>query len=166
MAAKPLPLADEESHTQLVDWAATKGKPKRAKTIGDAPWERALREARAMMQTAVWAGANARHYAAAYELLHARVYGVAPAEMNPAGRMRATWLAAKMLRDHFDGDVMEMASFVRWAWAREVERERWRRENGREGARITVGFMFGGALVTDYRVAMARKRCRSSCSSL
>lgn len=149
---------EPESQTRLMDWAGQKPAKRKSSTIGDAAWAKACEQAKAMMASADWREATARHFAATYELLHERVYGVLPAELTPHGRSLCAAMAAQLLERQFGGDEAQMASYLRWAWAREHEREKWRRENGRGGGRITPRLMFGGSLVTDYRVAEARRK--------
>jgi hypothetical protein len=45
---------------------------------------------------------------------------------------------------------------MRWVWRREAAREQWRRVKGQGGGRIGPWFMFSGALLTDWRLAVAR----------
>lgn len=153
---------DPESQTELIDWAATRKRgPSRPSSIGDASWLKAREQADGMMRGGDWTGAIARHFAAAYELLHERVYGVAPAEMTPPYRSISAAMAARLLEKEFGGDPDKMADFMRWAWSREKGREEWRRKNnGGRGGRITPRTMFGGYLVTDYRVDVARRAKR------
>jgi hypothetical protein len=161
MAARQLEACPEiddeirESSTRLA--ASCKPRRARAKTISEAPWEKARRQARDMMASGDWSDAIPRHFVAAYELLHEKVYGVAPAELNSKTRVQASYVAAACLSKQFGGDVAEMAAFMRWSWEREMSREKWRREQGRQGGRLGVSLQFG-AVVTDYRLAMARSK--------
>jgi len=147
-----------ESSTQLAVMCTRKRKP-RAKTISEGSWEKALKQAREMIASGEWDDALPRHYVAAYALLHEKVYGVAPAELTAAARLRAAGLVAGCLDRQFGGDKAEMAAMMRWTWQREVAREKWRRENDRSGGRIGVHLQFG-ACVSDYRVDKARRSAR------
>lgn len=131
-----------------------KNKPK---TIAAAVFGRAVAEVEAMLQTGDWSGAGARHLVALYDRLHTKCYDVAPAELGPSERFHACIAAGNMIRREFEGDVVAAAEFMIWAWERELDREEWRRQNGRDGGRIGVRLMFGGALVTDYRLHLARR---------
>lgn len=148
---------ERDSGTTLAGWALAGGPRKaRARTIPDAAWERARREAEAMMRTGEWGEALPRHFVAAYALLHERVYGVADGELAPPVRLRAAAAASRCLDHEFGGDRGAMAEMVRWAWQRELEREKWRRANGRQGGKLTAWLQFG-RVVTDYRLAQARR---------
>jgi len=157
-----VPPADPEvevASAQLNTWLERKTKP-RAKTIGNGAWEDARREAQAMMGAGDWSAATPRHFVAAYEMMHTKVYGVAPAELTPQGRMAAAGAAYRILEKEFEGDRQEMADFVRWTWVRENTREqKLRAGNTRYGGfRVGWRLQFGPALVTDYRLAKARRQ--------
>lgn len=148
----------------LDDWAneTVTGKPKgekrNTKSIATAQFDRARVEVEAMMKSGEWEGTSARHLVALYALMHERVYGVAAAELGPKERYTSCLRAGTLVKREFGGDYVEAVEFMRWAWTREKSREKWRRENGKDGGRIGPGLMFGGALLTDYRLAMARRR--------
>jgi len=127
------------------------------KTIAAAVFNRALTEADEMLRSGNWEGAGVRHLVAAYDRCHTRCYGVEPAELGPSERFNASMLAATMLKREFNGDLVGMVEYMLWAWERELDREKWRRENGRDGGRIGVRLMFSGALLTDYRLHLARR---------
>lgn len=154
-----VPEADDEireSAAQLIELCRRKPRVMKTKSISDGPWEKARRQAAEMIRSGHWEDAIPRHFVAAYAILHEMVYGVAPAELTPVSRLRAARTASLCLQREFGDDAAEMADFLRWTWTREREREKWRRANGREGGRIGVYLQFG-ALVTDYRLAIARK---------
>jgi hypothetical protein len=131
------------------------------KTMAAAVFNRALAEVDQMLRSGVWDGASARHLVALYDVMHQRAYGVAAAELGPAERYNAGLLAGNMLKREFGGDLVDMVNFMLWAWQREIEREAWRRENGRDGGRIGVRLMFNNALLTDYRIHLARRGRRT-----
>lgn len=120
-----------------------------------------LDEVNAMLREGKWSEATAKHFVALYADLHFRVYGIEPADLDPKQRLAAVSMASSMMQNEFGGSAIEMAEFVRWAWSREKERETWRRENGRQGSRLTWRFQFGRSLLTDYRLERARKAARS-----
>lgn len=94
-----------------------------------------------------------------YGLLHEKVYGVtAVGELCNKEFLGARSAAKKTLEKEFNGDVTAVLQFFRWVWNREKEREQWRRENRQEGSRITWRKMFSAGLVTEYRLALARKK--------
>lgn len=128
----------------------------RPKVIAASVFNRSLVEVDEMIRSGDWSGATAAHLVALYERMHEKCYGVAPAELGPTGCYDARNLAAGMMRREFSNDPTEMVQYMRWAWEREMEREEWRRKNGRDGGRVGVRLMFGGALLTDYRLHLAR----------
>lgn len=144
---------------KLIDKGASK---RRTPTISDKEWEIAKKEAWRRMQSANWEGAQPRVFAALYALLHERVYSVAPSELTPQIRAYATGAAKRMLAREFDDKPEEMAVFMRWAWMREQKREAWRRENNRDGGRISWTLQFNGSLITDWRLEQSRKPARAS----
>ena len=63
-------------------------------------------------------------------------------------------------RTHFGNEPQELADFIWWTWKREIGREKYRRENGRDGGSISWALQFSGRLLTDYRISMARESTR------
>lgn len=129
----------------------------RPKTIAASQFGRARVEVEAMIDTDNWDGVTSRHLVALYDVMHTEVYGVEPGELGPAERHNAAMMAANLTKREFGGDFKKTVEFMRWAWGREAESEKWRRENNRINARrIGARLMFSGSLVTDYRVFLAR----------
>lgn len=149
-----------QAGADFVAWARSKGEKKpRAKTIGNAAWDKARAQAKEFMASGKWEDATPRHYVAAYELMHELVYSVTPTELDSKMRLAAAGMAKAMLDRDFGGESAEMAEYLRWVWQREQEREKWRRANGQDGVRIGWRLMFNGKnLLTDFRVAKVRKR--------
>lgn len=108
--------------------------------------EKFIAEAREMMRTGRWEGAQPAHFLAAWAYLHTAVYGVAPPELEREEWAGAVNSVKKLLRDECRGRPEVMVSYVRWFWRREKEREDWRRKNQREGR------------VVNWRDAFARRR--------
>jgi hypothetical protein len=124
----------------------------------------AREEMLAMVKARDWKGATGNHFVELYAWCHEKVYGVEPGEIRgtskaaTTARKAAISMASRMLNSEFEGAV-GMANYLHWAFKREVEREKWRVENGREGGRITWRLVFAaGSLLTDYRIARARQR--------
>jgi hypothetical protein len=130
---------------------------KSRKTVGASVFNRARTEAEEMKRSRDWSGATARHLVALYDLMHEQVYGVEALELGPAERHKAMLLAGNFVKHHFGGDVEACVAFLRWVWTREMDREKWRRENGRSGQRIGIRLMLSTSLLTDYRVDLARR---------
>ena len=135
---------------------------RRSKSIGASVFNRALAEVDSMIESGDWSEATARHLVALYDRMHEKCYGVEAIELGPSERYNATMMAANMLRHKFNGDMSEAIAFMRHTWTEEIRKEKWCRENGRErNFRIGVRLMFGGQLVTDYRLALARRSSRT-----
>ena len=128
----------------------------RAKTITPSKMSVAAREASAMMGTGDWSEAQGRHLVALFCLLHEKVYGV-DSGMTSAECFFASGMAKQLMDRDFGGDPGALVAFVKWTWEREVSREKWRRENQKDGGSIGYRLQFGGRLVTDYKLAMARR---------
>ncbi len=116
-----------------------------------------------IVKTKTWASLQPVHFVELYVLGHKAVYGVEPAELTGSGkgasnaRKGAASAAGRMLRQEFGDRPTEMVRFFDWVWKREQGREQWRKENGREGGRLTWQVMIAGrAILTDYRAAKLR----------
>lgn len=155
---------------QLAAWAATSEKPKspgpkKAKTLhgtSDAQMLKHLDEVTEMLRTKKWNLAGPQHFVALYADLHFRVYGVQDLALDSKNRAYAKSAARRMLAEDFGSDPGAMAAFVAWTWTREREKEAWRREKGIDRGRMQWRFQFGKALLVDYRLAVERKKSRSS----
>jgi hypothetical protein len=123
----------------------------------DERFKKTIDEVVVRMGSGDWTDTRPMHFVAMFALLHHRVYGVEAHELTTAERVRASTLAGHMLREHFGDDAGAMAAYVRWAWQREKQRETWRRTNARTGGRLMARFVFGGALLTDYHLDLARR---------
>jgi len=153
------PFDTDDLAKSLDVWATRKPRAK-SKGVGDKPMRKAADEAEHFMRTGEWDAARPIHFVALYAHLHESVYGAAPVELGPTERLHACGAAKRMLEKHFDHQSAEMAAFMRWAWTREKGREQWRRDNDRSGGRIGWSLMFNGALLTDFRIDLARTRLR------
>lgn len=149
-----LPPASDESLDSF-----GRARAKRPRGVSQKRFDEALARAAAMAASGDWSGAKAIDFVALFSAMHERVYGVAPA-LSPAERLKASFVAAATMRAHFGNEPQELADFVWWTWKREKEREKFRRENGREGGSISWALQFSGRLLTDYRIAMARESAR------
>lgn len=128
-------------------------------SIGAKRQERFAREMTEMRESGDWDCAEPAHFVALFVWMHTRVYEVEPIELTKGTEYAlAARFAKTMLVTHFKSNVDATMEFMRWAWRRESEREQWRRDNGKDGGRLTARFFFSGTLVTDYRIAMARQR--------
>jgi hypothetical protein len=127
---------------------------KKSTTIPNSRWDKAVRGAKACITTGDWTDAKPLEFVALYEMLHTRVYRVAPVELGSAQRMRAMAMAVRLLAQFTDTN--EMAAFFRWVWLREEKREAWRKQTGASGGRISWYLQFDGRLVTDWRLERNR----------
>ena len=142
-------------------FARKTGKRKRPPSVSVNGWDKAKEDAGHRLGTGEWQEVKATTWVATYALLHEKVYGVAPVELRGKSVVWAAAMASKLLREEFDGDAGAMGEFIRWTWKRERGREEWRRaKNNGAGGRIGWKLQFGGALLTDYRLELARKADR------
>lgn len=116
-----------------------------------------VKEANEMRQSGEWERATAQHFVALYAILHKLVYEIEPLELNDTVRTKAVIMASQCLKKHFNGDSSQMAMFMDYVWTKEKSREKWRRDNQREGGRIGWYRQFDGSLVTDW-IADARRK--------
>jgi len=138
---------------------ARPGKRKRATGVTPAKFAEATARAAAMIVSSDWTEARAIDFVALYTSMHEKVYGVAPV-MTSADRLNASFAAAACMRTHFGNEPQELADFIWWTWKREIGREKFRRENGRDGGSISWALQFSGRLLTDYRISMVRESTR------
>ena len=156
-------MKDERDEGGLCDeFVAGRRSPKEraaTRTVSTARLREEEQRAKGMMKDGDWSAATASTFVALYSLLYERVYGV---PMRTTGRERqlAVLRAGQMLRADFDGDAGAMATFMRWTWKREAEREEWRRQNARDGGSIGWKLQFGTHVLGDYRLAQARRSGR------
>lgn len=148
----------DEASKALDEFIGDRGKNRGEKPRGISKATIAREEARArdMVRSGEWEGATATTFIALWSLMFERTYGV-PAPLLPRERLFAARQVGAMLKREFGGDVSAMASFMRWAWRREKEREEWRRKNGRDGGCLGWRLLFGPNVLTDYRLAAARR---------
>lgn len=118
--------------------------------------ERSLEEVRARVAAGQsWEGAEPRHLVALYAVLHRKVYGTAPLELDGKIVLGAVSAARRMVEEAFGGSVTEAVEYLRWTWAR--ENRRWRRSEG-DARRIGWRLQFvSRSLITDYRAARAQR---------
>jgi hypothetical protein len=97
------------------------------------------------------------HLVALYCWCHGEVYRVQPSELDQAHEFAVAIVMAKRFADQqFRGDLVEVVKFIQWCWKREHRNENWRLQNGHQGRRLTWRIQFSAALVTDYRLDLAR----------
>lgn len=129
----------------------------KSRTIPASRFDKSMRETEGMVASGEWDDCGARHLVALYAILHRKIYGI-ESEMTSTDRYQATMLAGNFAKRHFGGEHVEVAEYMRWIWNREAGREKWRRENSREGGHLGVRLVFSAGCVTEYRLAMARKK--------
>lgn len=154
--------ADDQPARRLSDFMDNHGRP-----VGEAAKRRAKQpavvEARKNAvrcgSTGIWASAGAAEIVGLYAMFHEEVYGVEAEELSKgpvfASARRA---AAKMIREHFEGDVDTAAHFMQWIWTREKGREEWAKKEGKNRSRLGFRICFSATAVTDYRVDQKRGR--------
>lgn len=159
----PAPSAEAEA---LAAWAATsEPKTKRKKSLRATSTNQLLQhldEVNEMLARGALAEARPEHFVALYADLFFRVYGVQDESLTAKERSVAKLQAKRMLETDFGGDRKAMATFVSWTWTREKQREAWRRANAKEGGRLSWRYQFGKAVLTDYRIDVARRTSSSA----
>ncbi len=117
-----------------------------------------IEEVRDRMARKDWDGMTPGKLVALYWLCHEKVYGVVPVEIDKTAAWEtAMKVAGSMVKRHFDDDMERAITFMRWVWTREQGREKWRRDNNRDGQRLTWRNQFSqDYLITDWRAAAMR----------
>lgn len=116
--------------------------------------ERTREETRKMMETGVFTDATASHFLALHDELHSKIYGVPDPDLV-GGSVRGARSQAQSIVEALG--VARTVDFVRWAWLDEQRRETWRRENHRDGARMSAARLFSRAKLTEYRISLSRR---------
>lgn len=130
---------------------------KKTKTIAASSFDRACIEVEEMIKTGKWAGCRARHLVALYDLMHYKCYKIEDASLGSKERYNATMLATTFTKREFgEGNFVKVVEYMRWLWSREMEREKWRRENYKEGGRLGYYHVFGNKNLTEYKLYLAR----------
>lgn len=161
---------------------------KKPKTIAAGVFNRARSETQAMIDSGEWSECTPRHLVALYDLMHMQIYGVealmSSTERHEAvlrmgsfvrrafgtaidccDRRQTSHEAPKTLTCKTCGaDVPTRANtdpaidYFRWLWTREMGREKWRRENDRDGERLTIHACISSMRLTDYKLHLTRRR--------
>jgi hypothetical protein len=126
------------------------------------PGEREIEEALRMMDSGEWAEARGRHFVAVYAIMFRKVYGITVGSELSTKRSweLASSRATRLLTSEFADDPADLAEYMRWLWARELGREKWRRQNRQDGGMLSLELCFSGRLVTEWRLNEARHGSR------
>lgn len=130
----------------------------RKPSMSTSSFERTKQEAKQMLEDDEWDKCEARHMIALYEEVHLLCYSVADASLDSQSRYKAVRTADCFVKREFSGNFAKAMAYFRWLWQRESGREKWRRENSREGGHLSWYAVFSGKLLTEYRLYLARKR--------
>ena len=152
-------LASDNLHAFIKNPGRVGKKEPEKGIVSNANWNRALDRVKRMLDgSLLWSEATALDFVALYAILHKSVYQVEAVELGPTERLHAAGAARRLMKKEF-GDVSSLMMFyMRWAWTREEGREKWRRDNNRDGGRLGWKLMFNGSLLTDYRVSAKRRK--------
>lgn len=142
--------------TELEAWAKKRPATTRVKA---GSVEESVGESEQMMSLGEWGEARPRHFVALWAICHKRVYRVDPtSELKGLVWKSAIKAAATMLRNEFNEDSEEMATFIRWCWIKEDSKDKWcKSQNITRSVRIDWRKQFNGAMLADWRVELARK---------
>lgn len=145
--------------TQPADIDKFLGKAPRKRSAGSLR-KKHIEEVAERMRRKDWDGMTPGKLVALYWICHEMVYGHPPVEIDKVSAWEIAMKAAgSMVRRHFDGDIERAITFMRWVWTREQEREKWRRENKRDGQRLTWRNQFTqDFLISDWLTAGERRR--------
>lgn len=147
----------EMSLDEFVAGAPKKRAQKKGPKACAAQHEAARKEAERYAEARAWSTAAGRQFVGLYSLLHERVYGVRPDELDSPAFFAAVAAAERAIRTL--GIPDKVFEFVRWTWRREEAREQKRRDQS-DGNAFRIGWrlQFSPSMVTDFRVAQERAR--------
>lgn len=133
---------------------------RQVRSAGQRSLDRSREEAIGMFKARDFSGAEPRHVVALHAMLHAEIIGVEEADLDGESFLGAVSAARKLCTDAFGGQVRELVEYVRWAWAREKQREQRRRANEQTNAgRLSWRWLFASrSTLTDYRTAQHRSQ--------
>lgn len=152
---KPTPKLEDNGQAALALDDFLTPPPKAPRSRKKSSYDLALISARVCADSGEWADAKPRVFVGLYIMCHELIYGIRPDELKPDGEMRkVSRLAQRCLKNNFDGNGDDMASFVKWTWERQKKKEAWAMSQGRNLNRLSVWIQFSAGLVTDYRKAM------------
>lgn len=121
--------------------------------------EVAMGDAERRAKTGEWDDARPSVLVGLFAICHFKVYGVHAAELEADREFAiATRIVSTFLSNAFDGDVIEGAAFVRWAWRKEQAKIQWAKSKGHTVNRLQLRWVFSMSKVTDYRVEANRGR--------
>ena len=129
----------------------------RPRTVAEPAWQRVVEAARAMAAEDSWGEARPLHFVALHAVLFEAVYEFAPLDLTPQTRMTACGMVSALQKQVFGDDPSKVASYLKWVWQREEEREAWRRKNGRGGKVVGWRLIFGRNLLNEYALDVRRK---------
>lgn len=107
-------------------------------------------------QVSAWSDAEPREIVGLYSLLHSRVYGVHPAELDGPDYLGAVSAARRVIKEIGGAAAFEL---VRWKW-NQIE---FRMQKGSDnGFRLGWRIQFSQATLVDFRVHVAGRKKRAS----
>ena len=118
---------------------------------------KAREEMLSLLASGDWSRADAYSLLALYKWCHAQVYAIEASDVVGQEFGIAAQVAKAFASREFANDYNETVVFIRWTWKREQEREKWRRENGKQGGRLSWRVQFSNTLLIDYRLYLARE---------
>lgn len=155
---KSPPVDKKNGH--VVDLAAFAGPPRdppKKKSLGPHSFSRQHVAARSAAQACIdakdWRLASDAAVLGLYSLLHLRVYGVLPAELDGPD-YRAALSRAKFVCTQLT--PQGAYSLVRWTWKRAESQEQSRKDDADNGFRIGWRYQFSASMITNFKVAQAR----------
>lgn len=101
-----------------------------------------------------WSTLTASDFVYLYAVLHESVYGFTPVEVRDQMKS-ATFAAARVLNQQFDGSRPAMVEFMRWCWTR--EKRSFATRPPENDFRIGWRYQFCERVLTDYRIYLSKK---------
>lgn len=133
-------------------------KPSKGLSVSEATIKRTSEEVERFIDRGDWQPASPYHLVALYMICHEETYGVPATELKGQEFGLCAHVAKAFIIRNFNGSIPDTIPFIRWAWAREAGKEKWRAEKGiTDGRRFGWKLQFSDALLTDYRIHLRRE---------
>ncbi len=122
------------------------------------PLHVAILDAEGRAKSGEWHDARAHAVVGLFAMMHRKVYGGLPLDLEQAENFRIATRAANAIVKRVDDDVVEVIEMMKWKWSSEAGRLKWFQEREMElRSPINWRIMFSLSMLTNYRTAKATR---------
>ena len=125
-------------------------------SMSDAICKKLFDEVITMIDTDDFAEFTPPHAVAMHAHLFCETYGVESTGDPASFRGIVCRRAAAIFEKEFEKDAHAFVKFILWTWAREEEREEWRKRSNRQTRTLNAMWQFDARLVTEWRINQRR----------